>query len=170
MIEDDGKRNYTAIKGISRLHKSLNANHKCAYHFCMNCFNGFWTGSARDKHYEHCSSNGHVKVKVPTEKDKWLKFHSGEYHVKVPFMLHADFESILKPVDERYRDRMNAMTTERKCKVPYTEKINTHVPSGWCVRSTFAYGEVPDPLKMYRGKRLCEKVCRIHRKRGKAVV
>ena len=130
MIEDDGKRNYTAIKGISRLHKSLNANHKCAYHFCMNCFNGFWTGSARDKHYEHCSSNGHVKVKVPTEKDKWLKFHSGEYHVKVPFMLHADFESILKPVDERYRDRMNTMKTDRKAKAPYTEKINTHVPSG----------------------------------------
>ena len=64
-------------------------------------------------------------------------------------MLYADFESILKPVDERYKDRMNAMTTERKCKVPHTEKINTHVPSGWCVRSTFAYGDISDPLKMY---------------------
>ena len=29
------------------------------------------------------------------------------------------------------------------------KKINTHVPSGWCVHSTFAYGDVPDPLKMY---------------------
>ena len=27
----------------------------------------------------------------------------------VPFMLYVDFESILKPVDERYRDRMNAV-------------------------------------------------------------
>ena len=26
------------------------------------------------------------------------------------------------------------------------------MPSGWCVHSTFAYGDVPDPLKMYRGK------------------
>ena len=52
---------------------------------------------------------------------------------------------------------MNTMKTERKGKAPYTEKINTHVPSGWCVHSTFAYGDVPDPLKMYRGKDCVEK-------------
>ena len=67
-------------------------------------------------------------------------------------MLYADFESILKPVDERYKDRMNAMKTERKDKASYTEKINTHVQSGWCVHSTFAYEDVSDPLKMYQGK------------------
>ena len=72
-------------------------------------------------------------------------------------MLYADFESILKPVDERYKDRMNTMKTERKGKASYTEKINTHVPSGWCVHSTFAYGDFPDPLKMYRGKDCVEK-------------
>ena len=72
-------------------------------------------------------------------------------------MLYADFESILKPVDERYRDRMNIMETERKGKAPYTEKINTHVPSGWCVHSTFAYGDIPDLLKMYSDKECVEK-------------
>ena len=63
-------------------------------------------------------------------------------------MLYADFESILKPVDERYRDRMNTMKTERKGKASYAEKINTHVPSGWCVHSIFVYRDFPDPLKM----------------------
>ena len=72
-------------------------------------------------------------------------------------MLYADFESILKPADERYRDRMNTMKTERKGKAPYTEKINTHVPSGWCVHSIFAYGDIPDPLKMYRGEDCVQK-------------
>ena len=72
-------------------------------------------------------------------------------------MLYADFESILKPVDERYRDKMNKRKAERKGKAPYTEKINTHVPSGWCVHSTFAYGDVPDSLKMHRGKDFVEK-------------
>ena len=46
---------------------------------------------------QYCSSNGHVKVNMPTEKEKWLKFHDGQYQFKVPFMLYADFESILKP-------------------------------------------------------------------------
>ena len=130
MIVDGENRHYAAIKSISRLLKSVNATHKGAYHFCMNCLNSFWTESARDKHYEYRSSNGHVKVKMSTEKEKWLKFYDGQHQFKVPFILYADLESILKPVHERYRDRMNTMKTERKGKAPYTEKINTHVPSG----------------------------------------
>ena len=106
---------------------------------------------------QYCSSNGHVKVNMPTEKEKWLKFHDGQYQFKVSFMLYPDFESILKPAYERYRDRMNTMKTERKGKASYREKINTHVPSGWCVHSSFASGDVPDPLKMYRGKDCVEK-------------
>ena len=52
---------------------------------------------------------------------------------------------------------MNTVKTERKSKASYTEKINTHAPSGWCVHSTFAYGDIPDPLKMYRSKDCVEK-------------
>ena len=67
----------------------------------------------------------------------------------LPFMLYADLESILKPVDGRNRDKMNTMKAERKGKAPYTE---TNVPSGWCVQSTFAYGDVPDPLKYIKAR------------------
>ena len=52
---------------------------------------------------------------------------------------------------------MNTMKAGRKGKTSYTEKINTHAPSRWCVHSTFAYGIVPNPLKMYRGKDCVEK-------------
>ena len=94
---------------------------------------------------------------MPTAEEKWLKFHDGQCRFKVPFMMYADFESILKLVDERYKEKMNTMKAGRKGKTPYTQKINTHVPSGWCVQSTFAYGDVPNPLKMYRGKDCVEK-------------
>ena len=50
------------------------------------------------------------------------------------------------------------MKTESKGKAPYTEKINTHVPLGLCLHSTFAYGDVPDPLKIYQGKDRVERV------------
>ena len=70
MIVDGENRHYTAIKSMSRLLKSLNATQIGAYHFCMNSLNGFWIESAKDKHYEYYSSNGHVKVKLPTEKEK----------------------------------------------------------------------------------------------------
>ena len=154
MIVDGENRHYTAIKRISRLLKSLNATHKGAYHFCMAESE---SESARDKHYQYCSSHGHVKVKMPTEKEEWLKFHDGQHQFKVPFMLYADFQSILKPVDEWCRDKKNRVKTERKGKASHTEKTKTHIPSGWCVHSTFVYGDVSDPLKMYRGKNCVEK-------------
>ena len=72
---------------------------------------------------------------MATEKEKWLKFHDEQYQFKVPFMLYADFESILKPFDERYKDKLNTMKAERKDKAPYTEKINTHIPLGWCAQN-----------------------------------
>ena len=72
-------------------------------------------------------------------------------------MMYADFESILRSVDEVYKDKMNIMKAEKKGKTPYAEKINKYVPSGWCEHSIFAYGDVPDPLKMYRGKDCVEK-------------
>ena len=91
----------------------------------------------------YCSSRDKIKVEMPMERDKWLKLFDGQCQFKVPFMLYADFESILKPVDDRHKV---------KGKKSYTEKINLHVPSQWCVLSTFAYGDVPDRLRACRGK------------------
>ena len=109
------------------------------------------------KHYEYCSSNGHVKVNMLTEEEKFFKLHDEQYQFMLLFMLYADFESIAKPVDELYREKMNRMKAGRKGKAAYTEKISKHVPSEWRVHSTFAYGDVSDPLKMYRGKDCVEK-------------
>ena len=90
IIEDGEKMHYTAIKNILRLLSKLNRKTKHAYHYYINCLNGFQKGSARGKHYEYCGSNGHVKVKMPTEKGKWLRFHDRQYQFKIPFMLHSD--------------------------------------------------------------------------------
>ena len=68
MIVDGEERHYTAIKNMSRLLSKLNGKTKRTYHYCMNCLSCFRTESARDKHDEYCSSNGHVKVNMPHEK------------------------------------------------------------------------------------------------------
>ena len=43
MIVDGEERHYTAMKGISRLLSELNGKTRRAYHFCMNCNDGFRT-------------------------------------------------------------------------------------------------------------------------------
>ena len=42
---------------------------------------------------------------------------------------------------------------------PYTNEVNHHTPSGWCVYSKFAYRDVDDPLRTYRGKDCIETFC-----------
>ena len=69
---------------ISRLSSKLNGKTQHAYHYWMKWLNGFRTGSARDKHYDYCSSNGHaLDVRdLPNEKEKWLKLHDSLYQFK----------------------------------------------------------------------------------------
>ena len=38
-----------------------------------------------------------------------------------------------------------------------TKKINEHIPCGFGVFSKFAYGEIPNALKVYRGRDCVEK-------------
>ena len=62
-------------------------------------------------------------------------------------MMYADFELILEPIQGPNPEPTG----------PYTLKVTKHLPSGWCVYSKFAYGEVKDPLRLYRGKDCPEK-------------
>ena len=55
--------------------------------------------------------------------------------------MYADF-SILEPMDHGSPNPNQ----------PYTNEVNQHAPSGWCVHSKFAYGDVDNPLRLYRGK------------------
>ena len=49
-------------------------------------------------------------------------------------MLYSDLGIIFKSIEEQYRERMNKMKTEIKCKTPYTEKTNSHAV--WMVYHT----------------------------------
>ena len=78
-----------------------------------------------------------------------VKYSDGQHQFKVPFMMYADFKSILKPVQGAMNDP----------NVSSTRVINVHEPSGWCVYSTFSYGTVNNPLTQYRGKDCVKKFC-----------
>ena len=64
--------------------------------------------------------------------------------------MYADFESILEPMDP---------VDPGSPSQPYTNEVNQHTSSGWCVYSTFAYGDVDNPLRTYRGKDCIETFC-----------
>ena len=148
MISEDGINHYTAIKTLSRLLSSSNSKHKHKQHFCTNCLQGFDQELSRDQHRVYCEDNETVRVKMPRKGSK-IEFCDGQNQFKVPFIMYADFESILEPIQGPNPEPTG----------PYTSKVTKHSPSGWCVYSKFAYGEVNDPLKHHRGKDCLEKFC-----------
>ena len=142
IVSEDGINHYTAIKSLSRLFKSSNTQHKCKQHFCMNCLQGFTQESSRDQHQVCSEDNESVRVEMP-KHGSTVEFKDGQNQFKVPFIMYADFESIL--------ELMNPVEPVSPNQ-PYTNEVNQHTPSGWYVYSKFAYGDVDNPLRLYRGK------------------
>ena len=159
MISEDGINHYTAIKSLSRLLGSSNTKHKCKQYFCTNCLQGFSLEASRDEHRVYCEGNKTVRVEMPGKGSK-IEFYDGQNQFKVPFIMYADFESILEPV-QGAECPSTASTSGGPNPVPtgpYTSEVTKHSSSGWCVYSKFTYREVKDPLKLYRGKDCLDKL------------
>ena len=149
ILEEEQKKHYVAIKSLERLLSMSNSKHKEREYFCDNCLNGFSTEKSKDEHYEYCSSNESVKIEMP-EKNPIVRYSNGQHQFKVPFIMYADFESILEPIQG----------VKNNANVSSTMGVNSHKPSGWCLHSKFAYGKVKKPTTQYRGPDCVEKFCK----------
>ena len=128
---------------------SKNFNTKRKQHFCTNCLQGFTQELSRDQHQAYCEDNESVRVEMP-KQGSTVEFKDGQNQFRVPYIMYADFESILEPMDPVEPGSPNQ---------PYTNKVNQHTPSGWCVYSKFTYGDVDNPLRTYRDKDCIETLC-----------
>ena len=146
LISSDERNNYVAIKSLSRSLANENTKRKVKQHFCMNCLQGFEREISRDEHRDYCLNNESIKVEMP-HKNPGVEFCDGQNQFKVPFVMYADFESLLEPIKGPGDPRAS------------TRGINNHVPSGWCVYGEFAYGRVENPLALYRGEDCVKKLC-----------
>ena len=104
--------------------------------------------SSRDQYQVYCKDNESVRVEMP-KQGSTVEFKDGQNQFKVPFIVYADFKSILEPID----------SPNPNPNQPYTNEFNQHMPSGWCVCSKFANGDIDNPLRLYRGKDCIETFC-----------
>ena len=94
LITEDEKNHYVLIKDFNRLmFNHTKYEHK--KHFCMYCLQCFTSERVLNKHKENCMEiNGVQAIKMPTNKDKILKFNNFHKQLPVPFVIYADFEAI----------------------------------------------------------------------------
>ena len=148
IIEDGEKKHYVAIKSLGRLLSYMKSKYKVCQHFCSNCLQGFSDIESRDKHCNYCRSNESVRIEMPT-RNPIVEYFNGQHQFKVPFVMYADFESILEPI-QGVSNNPNQSSTRG---------VNIHKPSGWCLHSKFAYGKVKNPTTKYRGSDCVEAFC-----------
>ena len=115
LISENGINHYTVIKSLSRLLSSSNSKHHDKQHFYTNCLQGFARELKRDQHQAYCEGNESIRVEMPHEGST-VEFCNGQNQFKVPFIMYADFESILEPIESPDPDPDQ----------PYTNKDNKH--------------------------------------------
>ena len=121
LIKDGEKSHYCLVKNISALLSSQINNNDHKRYFCLNCFNGFKSPDSLDKHKEYCYNNECVKISMPPQ-NTFLRFKNFRYSEKAPFVIYADFESLIKPMDNCDPDPNRS----------YTKKYQKHEPISFC--------------------------------------
>ena len=131
LIKDGEKSHYCLVKNRSALLASQINNHKGTSHICLNCINGFKSEKSLIKHKEYCYNNECVNIMMPPP-NTFLKFDKFRFSERAPFVIYADFESFIKPMDSCDPDPNKS----------YTKKYQKHKPSGFSYYIKSLYEDV----------------------------
>ena len=145
----DGVKNwhYLAVKSIPKLLRGITSNHHGDF-YCLNCFHSFSTENKLKKHEKSCKDHDYCYVKMPKEDEKILKYNPREKSLKVPFIIYADLERLLKKID----------TCQNDPKKSFTEKKAEHIPSGYSWVMYCSFDKSKNERNYYREKQLYGKV------------
>ena len=117
LIKNGDNSHYCLIKNLSALLSSQVNKHKSKLYFCLNCLNGYDQPEKLEHHKEYCNEKETIKINMPAP-DTYLKFKNFLYSEKAPFAIYADFESLIKPLDN----------CEPNPNISYTNKYQKHEP------------------------------------------
>ena len=98
-VENDDKRvrcHYVWIKDLSRLVSGQLSKHNHKHHICDCCLHYFRNEEKLSAHEMDCSKINECAVPLPSPGNDQLKLKNFKQMEKVPFVVYADFECILK--------------------------------------------------------------------------
>ena len=117
LIKDEENAHYCLVNNISALLASQLNSHDHKRHFCLRCLNSFKCKKSLDDHKEYCYNNECVKTIMP-EEGTILRFKNFLHSEKVPFIVYADTEALIKEMH-------NCDPNPQKS---YTKKYQKHEP------------------------------------------
>ena len=97
LIEKGGKTHYCLITDLNKMLHSKTKHHGRKF-FCTYCLHGFIRKDLLDQHKQLCEKYCAQCTELPSGKDKIMTFKNSGKMPKVPFVIYADFECILSPL------------------------------------------------------------------------
>ena len=118
---------YVLVKDLSRLVLRQNNNDNNKRYFCQYCLHGCTSEEVSRKHLGRCKLHGVQRVKLleadNTKGGDKVKFTKPEYQLRLPFIIHVDFKSILCKQD----------SCEPSSSKSFTTQYQQHLPRGGCI-------------------------------------
>ena len=134
ITDDDNRWHYLAVKSLPALFRGITSSNNGDF-YCLNCFHSYRTLNKLKKHERVCNNHDYCRVDMPKEHEK-IKYLPGEKLLKVPFIIYADLECLLKKVK----------SSQNNPKHFYIEKKVRHKPSGYTWCSICSFDEIKQTL------------------------
>ena len=100
------KDHFAPITSIPRLLSDI-TKHGHEHQICIRCIGHFHTEESYERHKELCTRNDFMSVlhvlPSPGSKQAQLKFYNYKFCTMAPFVIYADFESILEPLGRQVK-------------------------------------------------------------------
>ena len=147
----DGTSNwhYLAVKSISGLLRRITSNHNGDF-YRLNCFHAYTTEKKLRKRERICNDHDFCHLKMPDEDNKILKYIPGEKLLKVPFIIYADLECLLRKIN----------TCSNNPDKSYTEKKAKHRPSGYSLVTCCSFDKLKNECEYCRGEDCMKIFCK----------
>ena len=111
--------------------------------YCERCLIGFTRNDLLEDHLVDCRgvNDRAIRIKMPTENNKSIKFVNHKNQLKAPWVIYADFESIIKKIEGPL------LPTNKS----FTHKSSIQEACGFCLRAVRSDGLSTEPF-LYRGQ------------------
>ena len=113
---------YCPITDLGRLLSSQLSKKGHRKHICLRCINVFQSEKLLEEHKELCDNHELQRSVYPSESKFHAFFCNYEQTHAVPFVVSADFECFIEPMDHAKPDPKKSSTTQ----------YQKHRPSGFC--------------------------------------
>ena len=110
--------------------------------YCLNCFHLYRTPNKLKRHDRVCNNHGYCHADMTEEGKNILKHYHRDKSLRLPFIIYADLECLLK----------KKKPCQSNLESSYTQRKATHKPSGYSLSLICSFDETKNRRKFYRRK------------------